>query len=441
MMTPGRLATESIGTNGLLFGALLVAALLLIPTVQSANRYAGELAKADKKCLKCHSKNRRKTMEDGQKLLLHVAQSELAGSAHNMIACTGCHVEIANNKHPSRAPISSARAYSVDRNEICRDCREQKFASYEGSIHAKLVAGGHAVAPVCTDCHSAHAVESMVSYEPVTGLPCKNCHEDIYLAYAQSVHGKARSDGNIIRASHIQAPICADCHQAHAITPAAAGDTLHLACLNCHDDALLAHDQWLPNSALHLEVVSCAACHAPLAERKIDLELHDSVTGTAVGQHQLNAGINQQLLAGGQAEDGLAPLELWSLVRQANREGDGIDVTLRGRMKVRSGVAAHQLATKVDAVRNCESCHSRDSDAFQQVTVSISRPDGTKRYYQADTEVLNSVVSVDSINDFYAMGGTRIRLLDGLLILALAGGLALPIGHLTLGKWLNRKRQ
>jgi hypothetical protein len=51
------------------------------------------------------------------------------------------------------------------------------------------------------------------------------------------------------------------------------------------------------------------------------------------------------------------------------------------------------------------------------------------------------VVSVDSINDFYAMGGTRIRLLDGLLILALAGGLALPIGHLTLGKWLNRKRQ
>ena len=53
--------------------------------------------------------------------------------------------------------------------------------------------------------------------------------------------------------------------------------------------------------------------------------------------------------------------------------------------------------------------------------------------------MLNSVVSVDSVGDFYAPGGTRIRLLDGLLVLALVGGLAVPAGHIALGKYLRKK--
>jgi hypothetical protein len=49
---------------------------------------------------------------------------------------------------------------------------------------------------------------------------------------------------------------------------------------------------------------------------------------------------------------------------------------------------------------------------------------------------------VDSVKDFYAPGGTRIRLLDGLVLLAVFGGLAVPIGHITLGRILrNRNKQ
>ena len=58
--------------------------------------------------------------------------------------------------------------------------------------------------------------------------------------------------------------------------------------------------------------------------------------------------------------------------------------------------------------------------------------------YGAQPEVLSSVISVDSLAGFYAIGGTRIKLLDWLLALALLGGVGVPIGHLTL-RWLFRR--
>jgi hypothetical protein len=46
---------------------------------------------------------------------------------------------------------------------------------------------------------------------------------------------------------------------------------------------------------------------------------------------------------------------------------------------------------------------------------------------------------VASIGDFYAPGGTRIKLLDVLLVLSLIGGLAIPIGHFTVGRILRKR--
>ena len=46
---------------------------------------------------------------------------------------------------------------------------------------------------------------------------------------------------------------------------------------------------------------------------------------------------------------------------------------------------------------------------------------------------------VDSISGFYAPGGTRIKLLDYLLVLAILGGLAIPIVHVALGKFIRRR--
>ena len=423
----------------LAFGMLM--ACVWVPMPAFANVTEGALSDGDAKCLKCHSKKLKKSMEDGEKLSLHVPAADFADSAHSAVGCTGCHQEIADRKHPkTKVAINNKRDYSIEQNQACRSCHESKAEQYAGSIHASLVADGNHAAPVCTDCHSAHSIKSMALYEPVTGQSCKNCHENIFEAYAQSVHGAARANGNVIRASHIQAPICADCHRAHETTAVAAGELVQSTCLTCHDGASLAHEEWLPNAGHHLEVVSCAACHAPMAERRIDLQLYDQLTQMPIGQEETHGALQLRLDEIDDAGDGLDPIELWKLVRRTSQEGKSTDVTLRGRMEVSTGADAHHIAVKASAVRECDSCHQNGSSAFENVTVSINRPDGRKQRYDADADVLTSAVSVDSVRGFYAAGGTRIKLLDGLLIMGILGGIAIPVGHITLGKILRKRK-
>lgn len=421
----------------MIFTAVLLAA---VPSAGRAEHHE-EISNPDLKCLKCHSRNLTKKLEDGESMSLKVAVDEFAESVHSVIGCTGCHRDVGKGKHPSRQPISSARNYSVRHNQTCQQCHRTKALAYEGSIHASLVAGGDDDAPLCSDCHKAHAVQSMAVYEPVTGEPCKTCHEAIYDAYAESVHGLARANGNTIRENHIQAPICADCHQAHDVNAVAAADHLRTTCLNCHDGAAVAHEQWLPNAGMHMESVSCAACHSPMAERRIDLQLYDKPDKVPVGLGDKHGAVSEKLAEIDAEGDGLDPVELWKLVRRTSEDGKATDVILRGRMEVSTGIEAHKVASRAQAVRSCESCHDSGSGAFENVTVSISRPDGRKQRVEADREILSSAISVDSVGGFYAPGGTRIKLLDGLLALAVLGALAVPVGHITLGKILRKKKE
>jgi hypothetical protein len=421
--------------NRLTLGSLLIVVALLASSPAASLADVQEAAtNPDAKCLKCHSKNLKKKLEDGNRMSLRVEVAEFEASAHGTIGCTGCHQDITKAKHPGKRPISSARDYSLAQNENCRRCHSARFEAYKGSIHASLAASGDATAPLCSDCHEAHAVQTMAVYEPVSGKPCKSCHEDIYQAYASSVHGLAVEHGNVIRDSHVQAPICADCHQAHDVTAAAAGDHLKNTCIGCHDGAGLAHELWLPNAGMHLDAISCPVCHSPMAEKRVDLQLYDKLEQMPVGLNGEREDLHDRLAAIDADGDGLDPVELWKLVRRAGQEGTSTEVVLRGRMEVAGGADAHRIAPRLDAVRSCESCHQGDAEAFQNVTVSISRQDGRRQRLEADPEVLSSAISVDSVGGFYAPGGTRIKLLDGLLVLSIFGALAIPVGHITLGK-------
>lgn len=421
---------------------LLVAIALAAMAPAAALAQQG-VADPDAQCLKCHSKNLKKSLADGEKLSLHVSTEDFAQSAHNVIGCTGCHREIARaTKHPAREPIATHREYSLAMNETCKQCHSADFKAYKESIHADLAAHGSSDTPVCSDCHSAHAIQTMATFEPKSGEPCSKCHQDIYQAYEQSVHGQARAHGNVIRDSHVQAPICADCHQAHDITAVAASNYLQSTCLNCHDNAASRHRKWLPNAGMHMNSVACAACHSPTAERLVDLQLYDKATGLPLGgKGEPATGFENRLSEVEAKGNGLDAVELWKLVRQASQDGKPTQVTLRGRMEVTNGADAHRIAPKGEAVRSCETCHEGDAASFRNVTVSISTPDGRKERFNADGEVLSSVISVDSLGGFYAPGGTRIKLLDVLLVLALVGGLAVPVGHITLGKILRKKHR
>ena len=422
------------------FGSLVLALALLGfgPATSLAQEQPETVADPDAKCVTCHSRGLKKKLEDGETLSLKIDVEQFGSSVHRVIGCTGCHRDVAKGKHPSREPIASQRAYSLEQNQTCRQCHRAKYDAYAGSIHASLVEAGSERAPLCSDCHSAHAIQPRETYEPANGEPCSNCHDDIFQAYDASVHGTARREGNRIRGSHVRAPICADCHKAHEISAVASTDYLVSTCMSCHEVAQLAHEQWLPNASMHLKSVGCAACHAPEAPLRVDLQLFDRTLGAPVDSSAQYAAFRERL-ENVDSDGVLGAMDLWKLVRLTERDGMDTDVVLRGRLEVATGMDAHRLADSAQATRSCESCHESDSEAFRNVTVSITSPDGRRERFVADSAVLSSVFSVDSISGFYAPGGTRIKLLDYLLVLAVLGGLAVPVVHIALGKLVRKK--
>ena len=67
------------------------------------------------------------------------------------------------------------------------------------------------------------------------------------------------------------------------------------------------------------------------------------------------------------------------------------------------------------------------------MTISLVQAQGQRLRYGATADVLSSPISLESVGGFYAIGGTRIKLLDILVILAIVGGLGVAVGHLDPG--------
>jgi predicted CXXCH cytochrome family protein len=407
---------------------LALAALALAAASLTAQAADSPLSKQDKECLECHAtKGLEKKLANGEMLSLHVDGSGFAKSVHSMIGCAVCHREIAVGDHPPlKKKISSLRDNSIELTKVCFTCHSGVFKLYKNSIHATLVREGDTAAPLCTDCHSPHTVMAKAAFDAKTGAPCSNCHFAIQKAYAGSVHGQASLG-------------CSSCHNAHDVSATTAEDKLKNACFGCHSDLLQAHQAWLPNAERHFEAVSCPACHVPGAKRKVDLRLFSNDKQQRITEQ---AGVPQFIGRARSAdgkEKGLSALELQDLLREFNPAGtDQSKTTLRGRLEVSTGVEAHQLAEKSQAIRDCATCHQQGAAPFQSVTVSIIGPDGRPLRHEANKEVLNSPISVEAVGGFYVIGGTRIKALDILLVLALLGGVSVPIGHLTL-TWLFKR--
>jgi hypothetical protein len=418
--------------NGLAIA--VVAAALALPPFAIPPAFAADDAPSasDQNCLGCHgSPGMEKKLEDGSTLPLQVAADMFVKSVHRSIGCTGCHSDIDPAAHPpAKNDIASARSFSVAMTQICRGCHADKFDQWESSIHAALVRANNPAAPICTDCHNPHAVIKGAA-TAIDQIPCKKCHTEIYAAYLGSMHAKAR-----LKSEQSYAPICSDCHSAHAVKPTSLGEGPEAACFGCHAGVLEAHQKWLPDAALHFEAVSCPACHAPAAQRKVDLMLIDSKDARPLGTEQVGVPVFEASSQSG--GKGIDALTLWKLLQTLNRSGMTGKTVLRGRLEASTGPQAHQLTDKSKAISDCRTCHSAGSQAFQSVTISLLEPEGQRVDYGASADVLNSVISLQSVGGFYAIGGTRIKLLDILLILAILGGLAVPVGHLTLGWIFNR---
>ena len=429
--TTGKKIRLSWPQSLILAGVML---LLLSMLGMPARAGEGELSSESKACLKCHDKEgEEKTLENGEKLSLHVSTKAFLESMHKETDCEDCHSGIDGKTHgKEKTSIKSKREYFLSMRESCRECHKKRFKEYEDSVHAALLKEGSKKAPICSDCHNSHTLRSVKIITPIAETPCVKCHEDIFKAYAKDVHGLERV------AKGKTAPICNDCHQAHDVKAASLGEGRIDACLACHKDAVAAHKDWLPNAERHFEAISCPVCHVPTAQRRVNLRLYDSVTKRQVSEKLGVPQFEKRTNAADANDVGLDERALWSLLKEFNQDDAANKTILRGRLEVRSGVEAHQLSEKSKAIKDCDTCHKEGAEAFQSVTLTIAGPDGRPLRHGVQKEVLNSLVSMESVRGFYAIGGTRIKQLDTLLVLVLLASVGGPFAHLTI-KWLSRK--
>jgi predicted CXXCH cytochrome family protein len=397
---------------------------------------AADFSKETQACLTCHDKaGVQMKMTDGKTLSLQISSKAYAASVHSETECEDCHDSLDAKTHGKVASdVEGHRSFSMSMGEACNTCHKKKVTEYQDSVHAALVKEGSQKAPLCSDCHNPHTASSATMTTPLADTPCAKCHTAIFDAYSSDVHGKLRA------ANDDSAPVCSSCHRTHNIKAASFGDGIKDACLNCHKDSVAKHSNWLPNAGRHFEAISCPACHNPNAQRRVNLRLFDGSkqmsekTGVPQFAQRTNAADAQH--------QGLNERALLSLLKEFNQaDGSASKTVLRGRLEVLSGAQAHQISDKAQAIKDCNFCHKEGAEPFQSVTLTMAGPDGMPLRHGVQKEVLSSLQSISSVRGFYAIGSTRIKLLDILLVLVFFGALSVPIGHMTIKRLFKGMRE
>jgi len=254
---------HSISVDGHKFGASLHGSLKCVDCHTSIKEYPHPEQITAVKCESCHTD-----------------QAEgLAGSVHSVKAehpCTSCHGD-AHSIFPKNDPRSAVYALNVPRT--CGACHGNDamakkhglpnvYPLYMDSIHGfALGKEGLLVAANCQSCHGSHHILShkdpqSPTYKANIPKTCGTCHAGITANYMGGVHGKAVARGNL------KAPVCTDCHTAHAIlqpTEAAFRMQSTPICGSCHKEKLSTyHDTFhsqLGSLGGYVETARCWDCH------------------------------------------------------------------------------------------------------------------------------------------------------------------------------------
>ncbi len=162
-------------------------------------------------------------------------------------SCADCHG--GHDIYPSTDRRS--KTYPLSVINLCGDCHKQHqdptrnghdeteyVASYMASVHGRAIKeAGLIVAATCVDCHGSHGVRpadeeaSLINRAHVPDT-CGKCHQGIEEVYVESIHGRRLAEGDP------DAPVCTDCHAAHAITQAATPGFMRdivNECGECHE--------------------------------------------------------------------------------------------------------------------------------------------------------------------------------------------------------------
>ncbi|MGV1098277.1 hypothetical protein ACUUL3_02575 [Thiovibrio sp. JS02] len=278
----------------------------------------------------------------------------------------------------------------------------------------------------CVDCHADiekldydAEVPHKKHLEPVA---CNQCHDEEAGAFKDSVHMKIRGKGITMT--------CYACHGYHYVSrqeSMSVGERVNNACAKCHNP-YQSHD-WLPQKSEHFAFVECVVCHVPEAPRMIHLTFFDLVSNKLYSGQEilkvLRLEESEFMPSLDENKDGiinvneLENLEL--MLRQRN-----VHAVFHAELVAGMHPVVHRV-NRGAAERDCENCHAADSPYFKSVALVLPRDDGSSDNFQVDRAVLESFV----LRHFYALGGTRMKMLDKIGFLLIAGGVFVVLLHLA----------
>jgi len=126
------------------------------------------------------------------------------------------------------------RDVAIQNSKNCVSCHPGEPRNQADTVHHQELVNGNRNAPVCTDCHVAHATKDLTAPRTQIATTCSQCHSKIADDYAASVHGAALAKDN-----NADVPTCVTCHNVHNIgDPTTASFRLKSPqlCASCHTD-------------------------------------------------------------------------------------------------------------------------------------------------------------------------------------------------------------
>ena len=208
-------------------------------------------------CARCHS-NAGLTAE--YRMKMSEAPAQYGESIHGRAllkmglivapSCNDCHgVHNIRRSVDRSSPINHANVATT-----CGRCHVSVEKIYNASVHGKLLAKGEGQGPVCTDCHSAHEIEtsSQKHFKALSDERCGRCHQDRLERYHETYHGKAvvlgTPDGDTT------VPACYDCHGHHDVLPPSdpasrlSSSNIVKTCQQCHPQANASFTEFMPHA-------------------------------------------------------------------------------------------------------------------------------------------------------------------------------------------------
>jgi hypothetical protein len=161
-------------------------------------------------------------------------------------SCHGSHKILSKNDPASRTNRANVA-------ETCGTCHAGPKRDYMAGIHGQGLSTGDAMAPVCTNCHTAHQISDprTQAWQSKRSATCGGCHQGKLETYRDTFHAQVSALG------YIETAHCWNCHGFHDIRPATdkkstiAKANLEATCGKCHSGVTESFISYQPHADRH----------------------------------------------------------------------------------------------------------------------------------------------------------------------------------------------